>query len=141
MKMKKYTCLWWGGCLALILGFGFLLTGCSSSENEVTEPTGPRTQLLVRAPDNPLPINQPVTVRSRTEDPGGVSHVELYAVQTPSGERDLMLRADRVSFAQTSFIAAQTFTPLQAGHYVIKVVGYNLAGETAESDFIGFEVE
>lgn len=141
MNFRKYSIFRWGGLFALVMGVGFMVSACSDSAAETPPPAGPRTQFLVRAPDNPLPVNKPVTVRSQTQDVGGVSHVELYAVQTPAGENNLLIRADRVPFAQTSFIAAQTFTPLQAGHYVIKVVGYNLAGETAESDFIGFEVE
>ena len=121
-----------------------LLTACSSSSAGPT-PTpyqGVQTWLLVKAPDNPLPLGQPVTVKSRTEDSRyRVSHAELYAVQWPGGTNELLIRADAAPFDQTSYTAAQTFTPNQKGHYVIKVVGYNKIGESAESDYIGFDVE
>lgn len=117
------------------------MIACVATEAEPTLPSGVRTWLLVKAPEGPLPLNEPVIVRSRTEDSQGVSHVELYAVELPSGETNVILRSDRAPFAQTSFTAIQTFIPLQEGHYVIKVVGYNRRGESAESDLIGFDVE
>ena len=126
----------------ILLFIGLLTTACLAVSEETVElPEGVRTWLLVRAPEKPLPINRPVIVKSRTEDVDGVSHVELYAVETPAGNTDVLIRADRAPFAQTSFTASQPFTPLQKGHYVIKVVGYNRLGETAVSDFIGFDVE
>jgi hypothetical protein len=133
----------WRSWLLLGLWLGLTVFGlaCRSTEPETTIPPGIRTQLLVRAPDRPLPVNRPVTVRSRIEDGNGVSHIELYLVEMPSGERNVLVRADKAPFSQTSFTAAQTFTPRQKGHYVIKVVGYSRLGERDESDFIGFDVE
>ena len=127
-----------------LLGSIFLFGACRSSSEETPAsavPQGLNTSLLVRAPDTPLPVKKPIIVRSRTEDLQGVSHVELRAVQTPAGETDILIRADQAPFFQTSFTAAQTFTPLQPGHYVIKVVGYNVVGEHSDSDFIGFDVQ
>lgn len=126
--------------LILLLYFG-LITACQNAEEETPRPAKLQTQLLVRAPDAPLPVNQAITVRSHTVDPQAVSHVELYAVKLPSGETDVLLRSDQAPFAQTSFTVSQTFTPVQPGHYVIKVVGYNRKGEKTESSFIGFDVE
>jgi hypothetical protein len=101
-----------------------------------------RTWLLVRPPDGPLVLHQPVTVRSRTEDANNkVSHVELYAVELPTGERNVLLRSDAAPFDQTSYTAAQVFIPNAPGHYVIKVVGFNRLGQKAESDYIGFDVQ
>jgi hypothetical protein len=72
----------------------------------------------------------------------GVSHVELYAVQSPEGEEELLLiRSDPAPFDQTTFTVSQMFVPTRPGHYVIKVVGYNKLGQSAESDYIGFDVE
>ena len=127
--------------LGLLLGFSLILLACRSSEPETTIPPGIHTQLLVRSPDRSLPVDHPVTVRSRIEDGSGVSHVELYAVELPSGEQNVLIRADKAPFSQTSFTASQTFTPREKGHYVIKVVGYSRLGQSDESDFIGFDVE
>ncbi len=135
MFNKKY--LWGIVALGLILG---LLVSC----NKATPPPTPqplRTWLLVRAPDGPLPLNKPISVKSRTEDAIGVSHVELYAVQLPTGESNVLLNSEAAPFAQTSFTASQTFIPTQKGHYVIKVVGYNKQGQSVESEYIGFDVE
>ena len=126
-----------------LLSMTIIFTACqgSAETSDSSTPEKLKAWLLVRAPDGPLPVNQPVTVRSRIEDGQGVSHVELYAAQMPTGETNVLIRSDQAPFAQTSFTASQTFTPLQQGHYVIKVVGYNVAGEWSESDFIGFDVE
>jgi predicted small secreted protein len=119
-----------------------LLTACGTSTGAQRTPEpGIRTWLLVKAPENPLPLEEPITDRSRTEDGAAkVSHVELYALEMP-GQTDVLIRSDRAPFNQTSFTAAQTFTPLKAGHYVIQVVGYNQLGETSASNIIGFDVE
>ncbi len=128
----------------LILGLLFclgLVTACQNDGDESTGPAALETRLLVDAPNGPLPSGRPVTVRSLTRDPQAVSHVELYAVEVPSGEQDVLLRSDAAPFAQTSFTVSQTFTPVEAGYYVIKVIGYNMQGNQAESNFIGFDVE
>ena len=129
----------------LFLALPFLLTlaACSGSEAETPDLPTIRTQLLVRAPESALPLDKPVTVRSRIEAKDGVSHVELYAVQFPSAtdNQEILIRADEAQFNQTTFTASQTFTPRERGRYVIKVVGYNRFGQSDESDFIGFEVE
>ncbi len=130
--------------LLFIFGVIISLAGCNTTilaEEDVITIDRFQTSLLVRPPDTPLPINRPITVRSRTEDPTAVSHVELYAVQTPSGESNILIRSDQAPFTQKSFTAAQTFTPIEQGHYVIKVVGYNQAGQKTESDFLGFDVQ
>ncbi|MDX1521518.1 MAG: hypothetical protein R3264_07815 [Anaerolineae bacterium] len=127
--------------IILTLGLGLLLVACLGSAESQTDgpPEGVRTWLLVRAPETALPVNRPITVRSRTEAGHKVSHVELYAVEMP-GATEVLIRADEAPFDQTSFTAEQTFTPIQTGHYVIKVVGYDHFGRTAESNFIGFDV-
>ena len=141
MLWKKYTTSQLWSILILLIGVG-LLVACSSSEAEPTPYQGIRTWLLVKAPDAPLEVNKPVTVKSRTEDSmHKVSHVELYAVQWPGGEEELLIRSDPAPFDQTSYTASQTFTPKTPGHYVIKVVGYNKLGQNDESDYIGFDVE
>lgn len=140
MTVKTYSRhhLWWLIGLLLFLAF---VTACQNSEEESSRPAQLQTRLLVEAPDAPLPRAQPVTVRSLTQDPRAVSHVELYAVQLPSGESNVLLRSDAAPFAQTSFTVSQTFTPELAGRYVIKVVGYNMNGDDVESNFIGFDVQ
>jgi hypothetical protein len=141
MFLKKYTASRLGIILFLLFSVSFL-AACSSSEVEPTPYQGVRTWLLVKAPDNSLPIDKPVTVKSRTEDSvHKVSHVELYAVEWPGGDQQLLIRSDPAPFDQTFFTASQTFTPKTPGHYVIKVVGYNKLGESDESDYIGFDVE
>lgn len=139
MVVKQYPILrlW----LAIVLLTSLIgLVACNSTETEPSRPERLQTWLLVEPPTAPLPADRPVTVRSRTQDPEAVSHVELYAVELPSGQRNVLIRSDAAPFAQTTFTARQTFTPLQPGHYVIKVVGYNKQGQQAESDFIGFDV-
>ena len=130
-----------GLILILLLCMSFL-TACGSSDAEPTPPPGVNTWLLVKAPDHPLPLDQPVNVRSRTEDgQAGVSHVELYALELPSGETNVLIRSDRAPFDQTTFTASQYFIPKQSGHYVIQVVGYNNKGETARSNIISFDAQ
>ena len=127
--------------ILILLLLAGLLSACdfSTDRNGATQL---RTWLLVRPPDTPLLLNQPVTVRSRTEDATNrISHVELYAVELPTGDRNVLIRSDAAPFAQTSYTAAQVFVPTQPGHYVIKVVGYNRLGQRAESDYIGFDVQ
>ena len=125
-----------------VVFFSLLLTaGCNTdnSQNEATP--GLRTWLLVKAPDNALPTGKPVNVRSRTMDAvNKVSHVELYAIQWPTGQGELLIRSDPAPFDQTTFTASQIFTPTAPGHYVIKVVGYNKRGDKMESDYLGFDV-
>jgi hypothetical protein len=141
MFWKKNTTSQLWIILFLLISIG-LLAACGSNQAEPTPYQGVRTWLLVKAPDDPLPANKPVAVKSRTEDSVyKVSHVELYAVQWPGGEEELLIRSDPAPFDQTSFTASQTFTPQTPGHYVIKVVGYNKLGENDESDYIGFDVE
>lgn len=132
-------------------------TACNVDETEPTVLDGVQTRLLVKPPETALPVGSPLTVRSITEAlTPGVSHVELYAVQLPplppdeelenlSGDvdptRNVLIRSDAAPFDQTTFTAAQDFTPLRPGHYVIKVVGYNRLGQSAESEYISFTVE
>ena len=119
-----------------------VITACGSSSAEPTPLPGVNTWLLVKAPDQPLPVDKPVNVRSRTEDAeAGVSHVELYALELPSGETNVLIRSDRAPFDQTTFTASQFFIPKQPGHYVVQVVGFNNKGETAPSNIIGFDVK
>jgi len=119
-----------------------VITACGSSNAEPTPLPGLNTWLLVKAPNNPLPVNQPVNVRSRTEDAqNGVSHVELYALKLPSGETNVLIRSDRAPFDQTTFTASQIFFPKKPGHYVVQVIGYNNKGQTAPSNIIGFDVK
>jgi len=126
----------------LLFSFSLVTTTCSFGQTETTAPEGIRTWLLVRAPDGPLPAGRPVDVKSRSEDAQhGISHVELYAVQLPSGESNVLIRSDAAPFRQTSFTASQLFVPRQPGHYVIKVVGYNRLGDRAESEYISFDVQ
>lgn len=139
MLVKRYTTSGLWGILIVILSIG-LMPACN--ESEPTAPEGIRTWLLVKAPEVPLQSGKSVKVRSRSEDVGhGISHVELYAVQMPTGESNVLIRSDAAPFPQTTFTAVQTFTPIQPGHYVIKVVGYNNIGQNAESEYISFEVK
>jgi hypothetical protein len=141
MVAKKFSMALWVVLILLLCAGG--LAACTTTETEQPTPLpGVRTLLLVKAPDQPLPVNSPINVRSRTEDNTvGVSHVELYARQLPSGETNVLIRSDRAPFDQTSFTIAQVFVPTQKGHYAIQVVGYNRHGERSESDTIGFDVE
>ena len=139
MTSEKYAQMRFIFPLAFLLCLVFV-AACQTTEQERPRPEKLQTQLLVREPEAPLPADRPIMVRSHTQDPEAVSHVELYAVDLPSGEKDVLLRSDPAPFAQTSFTVSQTFIPLQTGHYVIKVVGYNIRGEKAESNFIGFDV-
>ncbi len=141
MKRRFLLQLWPIFILLIIAGLG--VTACSSTtEAEIPVPQGLYTQLLVKAPESALPLNEPVEVKSRTRDAqNGVSHVELYAVELPSGETNVLIRSDQAPFEQTTFTASQVFVPTQKGHYVIKVVGYNKLGDKMESDYIGFDVE
>lgn len=143
MVVKRYAGLHLGLIVLLWLSIG-LITACGGTENQ-TKPNI-QTILLVRAPDVSLPLNKPIEVKSRTDAPGGVSHVELYAVEMPSGDKNVLIRSDPVSpdatsFSQTTFTASQEFIPKQAGHYIIKVVGYNQLGEKSDSNYIGFDVK
>jgi hypothetical protein len=124
-----------------------LLAGCLTEEaQEITI----HTRLLVREPDGPLQVSKPITVKSQTEDTeNGVSHVELYIVEftppnepsSPEKESNLLVRSDAAPFDQTIFTADQIFIPTRPGDYVIKVVGYNKVGESAESEYISFRAE
>ena len=135
------TILFYPLFVLILLLLAGLLSACSFLTN-ADESAALRTWLLVRPPDTPLLLNQPVTVRSRTEDAvNRISHVELYAVELPTGDRNVLIRSDTAPFDQTSYTAAQVFIPTQPGHYVIKVVGFNRLGQRAESDYIGFDVQ
>ena len=140
MPVKKFPIQFW---IVLILWlYAGVMTACTTTEAEPTLTPGVHTWLLVKAPENPLPLDQPVNVRSRTEDGQvGVSHVELYAIELPSGETNVLIRADAAPFDQTSFTVSQTFTPIERGHYAVQVMGYNNLGEKSESNIIGFDVE
>ena len=140
MLTKRYNALFFWNLVILLFCVG-LVTACNSNKADTPAPQGLRTWLLVRAPDGPLPVGRPIDVRSRSEDSqNGVSHVELYAVELPTGESNVLIRSDAAPFQQTSFTASQVFTPMQAGHYVIKVKGYNKIGQSVESEYIGFDV-
>jgi len=148
MWRKKYISLLFLSIAVLALvGLG-LATGCTSSKTAQTD-TGLRTWMLVRAPDAPLPVNQPVVVKSRTRDPNHhLSHVELYAVDIPAADAagstktvNLLVDTQFVPFEQTTFTANQTFIPSASGEYLIKVVGYNVNGEKSESEYIRFAVQ
>jgi hypothetical protein len=137
-----------GFLILVLLGSIGLVAACESSGSQTALSSGFRTWLLVQPPQGPLPVNRPVNVRSRTEDSQyKVSHVELYLVeflpkeQSASPLSNVLIRADRAPFDQTTFTASQVFVPSAAGHYVVKVVGYNKRGQTAVSDYIGFDVE
>ena len=136
----------------VLLGYGLLLigllVGCNTEDAQPVQTI--HTRLLVRAPDGPLPISTPLTVKSRTEDTeNSVSHVELYIVEftppnepsSPEKETNLLVRSDAAPFDQTAFTADQTFIPTRPGDYIIKVVGYNKLGEKAESEYISFRAE
>lgn len=137
MLKRRYGLIIW---LSVV---GLVLAACLSSEPTATPlPDEMRIWLLTEVPTESLPANRPVEVRSRTQDfQYHVSHIELYAVELPSGERDVLIRSDPAPFQQTTFTAVQTFTPVQPGHYVVKVIGYNKRGEQAESEYIGFDIE
>ncbi|RME73191.1 MAG: hypothetical protein D6784_12315 [Chloroflexi bacterium] len=127
--------------LFLVVIIPVVLSACREEAVPTPEP-GLRVQLLVATPERPLPVNQPVNVKSRTQDVvNKVSHVELYAVQWPFGQGELLIRSDPAPFEPTSFTASQVFVPTAPGHYVIKVVGYNRLGEKVESAYLGFDVQ
>lgn len=129
-----------GMVVALWVSAG-LMVACEPTATESKPLPEIQTQLLVRAPDAPLLLNKTVEVESRTDAEGGVSHVELYAVELPTGEKDVLIRSDVASLHPTTFTTSQEFIPRQAGHYVIKVVGYNRSGQSHTSNFIGFDVQ
>ncbi|MFN8459173.1 MAG: hypothetical protein U0401_31745 [Anaerolineae bacterium] len=133
--------------LVIGLGLSLLLIAACTGTGELATRDLPeiRTQLLVRAPDGPLPLNKTITVKSLVEAQSGVSHAELYLVKfsPPQGTpvENMLIRSDAAAtLGQPVFTAAQPFTPLQTGHYVIKVVGYNTQGGRMESETISFEV-
>ena len=140
MIVKEYTGLRLWIVLVLWLSVG-LVVGCGSTQTEAKPLPEIQTELLVRAPDAPLPLNKSIEVESRTNAAAGVSHVELYAVELPTGEKEVLIRSDAAPLQPTTFTTSQEFTPKQAGHYVIKVVGYNRFGQSYTSNFIGFDVE
>src|SRR5688572_15733479 len=112
--------------LLILLISLMLLVGCNTEDAQTVDTI--HTNLLVRAPDGPLPVGKPITVKSQTQDvENGVSHVELYVVKfTPSAseaassgeETNLLVRSDAAPFDQTSFTAEQTFIPARSGDYV-----------------------
>ena len=127
--------------MIVIFILALIVAACSFSEEPETTYTGVYSQLLVTEPDGPLFVNDQVEVISKSDDSQyGISHVELYAVQLPDGNSDVLLRSDAAPFNQTSFTASQIFTPKQPGRYVIQVVGYNRIGEASTTNALGFEV-
>jgi hypothetical protein len=136
--VKRYTGLYWGIILLVLLSAG-LIVACGTASTQTAPLSDIKTELLVRAPDGPLPLNKSVEVKSRTEAKDGVSHVDLYV--TLPNSQEVLARSDAAAFHQTYFITSQMFTPKQAGHYVIKVVGYNKQGTPASSNSIGFDVQ
>ncbi|GAB4435982.1 MAG: hypothetical protein Fur0044_33150 [Anaerolineae bacterium] len=138
MRVKKSTGWRLGFVATLLLSLG-LVTACRSAETEAQPLPEIQTELLVRAPDGPLPVNKSIEVRSRTDASAGVSHVDLYV--TLPDNQEVLVRSDAAAFQQKSFTASQTFTPKQVGHYIIKVVGYNLQGKSYSSNAIGFDVQ
>lgn len=138
MMVKK--CAGWrlGFVTILLLSLG-LITACRSADTQAQPLPEIQTELLVRAPDGPLPLNKSIEVRSRTDASAGVSHVDLL-VTLPTNE-EILVRSDAAAFQQKSFTASQTFTPKQTGHYIIKVVGYNQQGTPYTSNSIGFDVQ
>jgi hypothetical protein len=143
MRVKSFVTshLWLILMLFLTSGWG---VACTSTETEAEATI--HTWLLVRAPDRPLLVGNPLIVKSRSEAPEvGVSHIELYLVEFRSPDNtnsldNILIRSDAAPFQQTTFTAEQQFEPEIPGHYVIKVVGYDKLGGTAESEYIGFEV-
>ncbi len=136
--VKRYAGMYLGVILVLLLSAG-VVAACGSTSAQTAALPEIQTQLLVRAPDGPLPLNKSIDVISRTEATNGVSHVDLY-VTLPSNE-EVLVRSDAATFQQKSFMTSQMFTPKQAGHYVIKVVGYNKQGKSYPSNSIGFDVQ
>ena len=146
MNIQRRTRLrLWG---VLIVGLGLsLLSACGSDSAGSTVSSDINTWLLVKAPDKPLAAGRPVNVKSRSEDADGISHVELYVVELQPADtaknqvRNVLIRSDAAPFDQTVYTANQSFTPTERGHYVIKVVGYDKAGQSDESDYISFMVQ
>lgn len=136
---KRYAGLNLGVILSLLLLSAGFIAACGSNAAQTTPLADIKTELLVRAPDGPLPLNKSIEVKSRTEAQEGVSHVDLY-ITLPSNQ-EVLVRSDAAAFRQTNFITSQMFTPKQAGHYVIKVIGYNKQGVSASSNSIGFDVQ
>jgi hypothetical protein len=136
--VKRYADLILASILLLLLSAG-LIAACGTSERRPEPLADIKTELLVRAPDGPLPLNKSIEVKSRTEAQDGVSHVDLYL--TLPTNQEVLARSDAAAFGQTTFITSQMFTPKQTGHYVIKVVGYNKEGTPASSNSIGFDVQ
>ncbi len=131
----------WVSLMIIIFILAFAVAACSSTEEPETTYTGVNTQLLVTEPNAPLFVNDQVEVISKSDDSQyGISHIELYAVQLPDGNTDVLLRSDAAPFNQTSFTASQIFTPKQPGRYVIQVIGYNHIGEASITNALGFDV-
>ncbi len=134
MGKAKYAVL-------LILGISVLSTILSCSSNNEPEKVF-ETRLLVRAPDKPLPVNRPVKIISRSDDPNNeISRIELVLVSTPNGEKDLIAGVTPAPDGQTILTAEQEIVPLMAGDFVVKAVGYNKLGEQTESEYISFTVQ
>lgn len=103
------------------------------------------TRLLVRAPDQPLQINKPVTVISRTDDPdNNISRIELVLISTPHSEdKNLVVDVTLAPDEQTVLTAEQVFIPSMPGDYVLKAVGYNKneQDDPTESQTISFTAQ
>ena len=136
MGKTKYAVL-------VILGIIVLSLGLSCNSGSDTPEKEFETRLLVRAPDQPLPVNKPVKVISRTDDPDNdISRIELVLVYTPHPEdNNLVVGVKPAPDGQTVLTAEQLFIPLMAGDYVVKAVGYNKLGEYTVSEAISFTTQ
>ena len=134
MGKAKYAVL-------LILGIAVLSVLLSCSSNNEPEKVF-ETRLLVRAPDQPLPVNRPVKIISRSDDPNNeISRIELVLVSTPGGEKDLIAGVTPAPDDQTVLTAEQEIVPLMPGDFVVKAVGYNKLGEHTESEYVSFTAQ
>jgi hypothetical protein len=135
---KRNTGLHVGIILVLLLSAS-LMAACGPGEAQTEPLPDIKTELLVRAPDTPLPVNRTIEVKSRTEAADGVSHVDLY-VTLPGGEK-VLVYSDAAQFQQKTFIVSQIFTPRAVGHYSIEVIGYNHQAQPFSSNIISFDVQ
>ena len=137
MVKTKYAVL-------VILGLVVLSLGLSCGSSSDTLEKEFETRLLVRAPDQPLQVNKPVKVISRSDDPNNeISRIELVLVSTPAGDKDLVIGVTPAPDGQTVLTAEQVFIPLMPGDYVVKAVGYNKNKQDGptESEYISFTTQ
>lgn len=147
MVTRKYATLSILSLLILLLSFG-LMTACSGNQQTIEQTF--QTSLLVSEPTTSLTAGEQYDIKSRTQAPNGVSHVELYVVEyVPFGGappevipllpyKDVLISSQAAPYNQTIFTANQYFIPNQPGEYLIKVVGYDKAGDSRESQFLRF---